>query len=208
MGRRATLGAAAGLAAFAATASLAFTNGAPPAGPLGPEGVPIPAAPPLARTMRQLAVGERVDGIACQADEQVLFHVHAHLTIFVRGHARRVPAGIGIGAPYDVQETPVGAFIATATCFMWLHTHAADGIIHIESPISRTYTLGDFFDIWGQPLDRDRAGPERGSVTVFVDGRPYHGDPRRVPLRAHAQIQLDVRAPVVPPERIAFPQGL
>ena len=30
---------------------------------------------------------------------------------------------------------------------MWLHTHAADGIVHIESPVDRTYTLGNFFDV-------------------------------------------------------------
>jgi len=41
---------------------------------------------------------------------------------------------------------------------MWLHTHAADGIIHTESPVERTYTLGDFFDIWGQPLGRHQVG--------------------------------------------------
>jgi hypothetical protein len=30
--------------------------------------------------------------------------------------------------------------------FTWLHTHAADDIIHTESPVNRTYTLGEFFD--------------------------------------------------------------
>ena len=208
MTRRATMGVAAGLAAIAATAGLAFTHGSSSPSTLGPEGVPIPAAPPLTRSVRPLAVGERIDGIACQTNEQVLFHIHAHLTIFVHGHARQVPAGIGIGAPYEVLETPAGAFIDRATCFMWLHTHSADGIIHTESPIRRTYTLGDFFDVWGQPLGPDRVGPARGRVAVFVGGLRYAGNPRTVPLLAHAQIQLDVGAPLVAPERIAFPPGL
>ncbi len=35
-------------------------------------------------------------------------------------------------------------------CFYWLHTHTEDGIIHIESPVQRTFTLGHFFAIWGR----------------------------------------------------------
>jgi hypothetical protein len=114
-----------------------------------------------------LADGQQIDGITCQAGEQVLFHIHAHLTIFVDGAPRRVPAGIGIAPPLEVDETPVGAFVAGAPCFMWLHTHSADGIIHTESPVNRTYTLGEFFDIWGQPLSRHGVGPTRGLVTAF-----------------------------------------
>jgi hypothetical protein len=227
--RRASIGIAAGIAALAATTVLAFTrNGsagsaalplAPlsrlgrlqpssaSAGPLGPEGVPIPDATTLAPP-RLLASGQQIDGITCQTGEQVLFHIHAHLTIFVDGLPRRVPAGIGIAPPYEVERPAAGAFIAGGACFMWLHTHSADGIIHTESPIQRTYTLGDFFDIWGQPLGRGRIGPARGHVTALLDGRVFTGDPRRIPLLAHAQIQLEVGKPLLAPERITFPTGL
>jgi hypothetical protein len=41
---------------------------------LGPEGVPIPAAPALAGP-GEPAVGVRVDGISCGAIEQLAFHV-------------------------------------------------------------------------------------------------------------------------------------
>jgi hypothetical protein len=224
-GRRATLGIVTGIAAFAATAALALTRNGdarpqalPPsalghirpaaaAGPLGPEGVPIPAGSALGQ-VRTLTTGEQIDGIACQAQEQVLFHIHAHLTIFVRGLARQVPAGVGIAPPYQIEATPQGSFIAGAACFMWLHTHTADGIIHTESPIERTFTLGDFFDIWGQPLARRQVGSVRGPVTAFLNGRLFTGNPSRIPLLAHAQIQLDVGKPLVAPERITFPRGL
>ena len=207
---RTFVGVATGVAACAATAVLAFTHtgGATSTpGPLGPEDVPIPAAAPLARA-RVIAYGQRIDGIACQRSEQVLFHIHAHLTIFVGGKPRQVPAGIGIAPPLQVDATPVGAFVAGAACFMWLHTHSADGIIHTESPVTRTYTLGNFFDIWGQPLGPDRVGPARGRVTAFLNGRVVTGNPRRVPLLPHAQIQLDVGRPLTAPERINFPRGL
>jgi len=137
----------------------------------------------------------------------VLFHIHAHLTILIDGVPRQVPAGIGIAPPYGVEQTASGAFIARATCFMWLHTHSADGIIHTESPVDRTYTLGNFFDVWGQPLDREHVGPAHGRVTALVNGRRFTGSPRAIPLLAHAQIQLEVGRPLVPPEVIAFPNG-
>jgi len=205
--RRESLGAVVALAALAAIAVLVSTR-AGSAAPmrLGPEGVPIPEAPTLARA-RFLTPGTQIDGIACQGSEQVLFHIHAHLTVFVRGATRQVPAGIGIAPPRQVAATPQGAFVSAGSCFMWLHTHAADGIIHTESPVDRTYTLGNFFDVWGQPLDRDQVGPTHGRVTALVNGRRFTGNPRAIPLLAHAQIQLEVGRPLVPPEVIAFPNG-
>jgi hypothetical protein len=148
-----------------------------------------------------------VDGISCQTSEQTLFHIHAHLTIFVNGSARQVPAGIGIPGA-QAQSTPTGPFIDGGTCLYWLHTHAGDGIIHIESPVKRGYTLGEFFDVWGQPLGPGQAGPAKGKVTVIYNGRVYHGDPRAVPLTAHAQIQLEVGTPLVAPQSITWPSTL
>jgi hypothetical protein len=149
-----------------------------------------------------------MDRITCQRGEQLAFHIHAHLTIVVRGKSRRVPAGIGAAPPYEVALAPAGRFLAAASCFMWLHTHAADGIIHIESPVQRTYTLGEFFDIWGEPLTRRRPGPARGTVTALFNGRVFTGNPRAIPLRAHSQIELEVGRPLVAPDKIAFPRGL
>lgn len=176
-------------------------------GPIGPEGVPVPGAPQLAGTAA-MAGGNEVDGVvSCLGQEQTLFHIHAHLTIFVHGAARQIPYGIGITNP-QTQSTPQGPFVGDGNCFYFLHTHAADGIIHIESPVQRTYTLGNFFDVWGQPLGPNRVGPARGPVTVFYNGELYRGNPRDVPLNAHAQIQLDVGRPLVAPESVTFPNGL
>ena len=190
---------------LAPLSTLGTLSPAPAAGLAGPEGVPIPAAAPLAGTATA-ATGQPVDGISCQTTEQTLFHIHAHLTIFVNGAARQVPAGIGIPGAQATQ-TAQGPFIETGTCFYWLHTHAADGIIHIESPIQRTFTLGNFFDIWGQPLGPDQVGPASGHVVASYTGQVYQGNPRDLPLTAHAQIQLQVGTPLVEPQQITFPSG-
>jgi hypothetical protein len=175
-------------------------------GPAGPEGVPVPAAPALASPASG-ATGSTVDGIKCETSEQTLFHIHAHLTIFVNGAARQVPAGIGIPNAQG-QSTPTGTFITGGTCLYWLHTHAADGIIHIESPVHRTFTLGDFFSEWGQPLSPNQVGPAHGKVTALYNGKVYLGNPAGIPLNAHAQIQLEVGTPLVAPSVITFPSSL
>jgi hypothetical protein len=179
---------------------------APSPGAIGPESVPVPSAPALAGTGTS-AGGQPVDGISCSSSEQTLFHIHAHLTVFVNGSARQVPAAIGIPGA-RAQSTPAGPYIGSGDCFYWLHTHAADGIVHIESPVQRGFTLGNFFDLWGQPLGPDQAGPAKGNVTVIYNGHVYHGNPRNVPLTAHAQIQLEVGTPLVAPESITWPSGL
>jgi hypothetical protein len=171
-----------------------------PLGPQGPEVPPLETGPNLAPAGSP-SPGQSVDGIQCQGGEQVAFHIHARLTIFVDGKAEKVPYGVGIADPQI--EPGIGVpFVASGACFSWLHTHAADGIIHIESPVRRVFTLGNFFDVWGQPLSSTQVGPARGKVTALFDGKVWLGDPRDIPLRAHAQIQLEVGRPLVAPVHI------
>jgi hypothetical protein len=172
-----------------AIAAAAAAVGGVAAATRGTVGPPSPSAPLLA-SIDSAATGATVDGIQCQSSEQVVFHIHAHLAVYVNGSARTVPQGIGI-----------------ASCFYWLHTHTADGVIHIESPVQRTYTLGNFFDIWQQPLTSDQVGPARGTVIAYVDGKRFTGNPRDIPLGAHTLVQLDVGAEVAPVP-FDFPGGL
>jgi hypothetical protein len=198
-------GATSGLS-LAPLSTLGALQPAPAPGVTGPEGVPVPAAAPLAG-IATAATGQAVDQVSCQTGEQTLFHIHAHLAIFVNGKAWQIPAAIGIPGA-QVQQTPNGPYIATGSCFYWLHTHAADGIIHIESPVERTYTLGDFFDEWGQPLGPAQAGPATGRVVALYNGQVYQGNPRDIPLDAHAQIQLEIGTPLIAPQPVTFSAGL
>ena len=42
-------------------------------------------------TLANAATGQTVDGVQCQAGEQLVEHVHTHLTIFVNGAAQGHP---------------------------------------------------------------------------------------------------------------------
>jgi hypothetical protein len=175
----------------------------PPHTTPGPETVPLAVGPKLA-TLATAATGQTIQGVQCSNGEQFVTHQHTHLTIFVNGKARVIPYGIGIPGFSGTTDTPDGAFFANeGSCFYWLHTHAEDGIIHIESPsTTTTFTLGQFFAEWGVPLSSTQVGPASGVVTAFFDGRLYKGDPAKLPLGPHYQIQLDVGTPIVAPVHI------
>lgn len=153
------------------------------------------------------STGDTVDGVESSGSEQVLFHIHAHLAIYVNGKPELLPYGIGIVPPYQLEQTASGPFVAGGAKFYWLHTHDETGVIHIESPVQRTFTLGDFFDIWRQPLGADQVGPATGTVIAFLNGQKFSGNPRDLPLTAHAVLQLDVGT-VVPAQPYTFPSGL
>jgi hypothetical protein len=184
--------------------------GPPPAAApedLGPEGLPLVAGEALGRA-RSPAPGKSSGGVPCGAKEQLTYHVHAHLSLFVDGKPRSVPLGIGIAPPVSTTQNQGGPFASGGACFSWLHTHAADGIIHIEAPRQITFKLGQFFDVWRQRLDRGHLGTTAGRVVAYVNGKRFNGDPRAIKLEKHAQIQLEVGQPIVAPTAIDFPPGL
>jgi hypothetical protein len=186
--------------------SLGRLEPAPHPGVPGPELVPVPRAPTLAAASSLARPGRSVDGIKCQFNEKLVFHVHVHITLFVRGKARALPAGIGVWPPIGPQNYRHGQFgLTPGTCLSWLSTRYADGLVHVESPVRRSFTLADLFAVWGQPLARDRVGPARGRVTAIVNRRVWTGAPGLIPLDAHAQIQLEVGTPLVAPQTIDFP---
>ncbi len=167
------------------------------------EGVPIEAGPDLApASSTQTAT---VDGIRCGATEQLAYHIHAHLAVFDNGAIRALPAGIGIPGS-TTQQTGQGPVATGGQCIYWLHTHTADGIIHVESPTQRIYTLGNFFDEWHQPLSADQAGTVHGRITAYVNGTLWHKSLRAIPITPHALIQLNVGAPASPLPSVTWTQ--
>jgi hypothetical protein len=168
---------------------------------LGFEGVPIEQGALIAPASTTQT--GNVDGIQCGATEQLAYHIHAHLAVYAGGSLRPLPGGIGIPGS-SVVPTSEGPVAQGGQCIYWLHTHAPDGVIHVESPTQRIYTLGNFFDEWHQPLNAGQVGDVKGKVSAVVDGKPWTKDPRAIPLVPHAVIQLDVGTPKAPFKSVSW----
>ncbi|HZU79834.1 MAG TPA: hypothetical protein VE991_07945 [Acidimicrobiales bacterium] len=184
---------------------LGLSGGSTP--PAGPEGVPLLRVPDLAPA-DSTASGQPVDGITCRTskDQTVKYHIHVYVAVYVNGNQVRLPAGAGIPPPRTNEHFATGLFEDNGFdgCLYWLHVHTTDDVVHVESPYKHTFTLGQFFDVWGQPLGRNQVGPAKGRVTAYENGTMFTGDPRDIPLLPHAVIQLDVGSPVVPFQPVQF----
>jgi hypothetical protein len=170
---------------------------------IGFEGVPLQTGPAVAPASTT-GTG-KVDGITCGPSEQLVYHIHAHLAVFKNGQAYTLPAGVGIPGSRAV-ETNQGPIASGGSCIYWLHTHTTDGVIHIESPSKKIYTLGNFFDEWRQPLSTKQVGALSGPVTAIVNGKAWTKDPRTIPLLPHADIQLQIGEPAPPVVKIDWSQ--
>lgn len=161
------------------------------------------SAPQLNTTVRSLEEGQVVDGIPCLTTETPVHHTHVHLRILYRGADIAVPAGIGVGRPWGTDAT---GFIVTGACFAWIHVHDTTGVVHIVTPEEKTFTLGQLFELWGQPLGPGSALGYDGSLVVLVNGQRIDGDPRAVMLRNLANIVLELGTPpaVRPPALYDF----
>ena len=126
-----------------------------------------------------------IDGISCGAMEANKFHIHSQLNIFINGQPFVVPAEIGI----------------TDTCLYWLHTHDDTGIVHIESPETRNFTLGNLFNIWNKKFDNhqlfDNVVNGTNSIDVYVNGTkvPNETNYRDISLKAHDVITITYGKP-------------
>jgi hypothetical protein len=111
------------------------------------------------------------------AEGQVL-HVHQHLDLYVNGKHVSVPAGIGI--------------TLDRTAITQVHTHDTSGVIHVESPTRRSFTLGEFFGEWGVWVSANRVGDEHGKVNWWLNGKKQTGNPANLDLKAHQVIVIAI----------------
>jgi hypothetical protein len=160
----------------------------------------------LASTADQ-STGGTVDGVVGSNEmENLNYHIHSHLTIYINGVQKNLPYGVGIIPPYTLDTSSGSPFVSGGSAYYYLHTHDETGIIHIESPNSHIYTLGNFFDVWKQPLTTGQVGPDKGTLTVYVDGKVFTGNPATITLTNHKDIQLDIGTNV-PFKSFTWPQG-
>ena len=133
--------------------------------------------------------GAPVDGIECADNPSEAYHVHTHLSIFLDGQALAVPGSVGI-------HRTVTNGVAN-NCFYVIHTHDKSGKIHVEAAAPGTYTLGQLFDIWGQPLQGDNvAGLTGKPIVVYVTDAGVvtqaEGDWRNIELTSHREVTIQV----------------
>jgi len=140
-------------------------------------------------TDAQSSLAPAVDNVLCNSSEQLAYHIHAHLSIYINGKAVPVSEAIGINT----------------SCIYWLHTHDTSGIIHIESPTQKTYTLGNFFDLWKQQFSQLQYPTQLDQSSgwqAYVNGKLYNGDFRTVPLQTHTLITLAYQSPGIKPDTV------
>jgi hypothetical protein len=138
-----------------------------------------------------------LDNIDCNSTEQLTYHVHAHLSLYINGRPVTVPAYIGIDNNNQ--------------CFYWLHTHDGSGVIHIEAPQQGNYTLGTFFHLWDQRFSQ-LGYPQQLNQTagwkVYVNGQPYNGDFHNIALSTHMLITMAYNTPNAQPDTVFNWNGL
>jgi hypothetical protein len=126
-----------------------------------------------------------VDNVYCDALEGSVEHIHVHLSIYINGTASALPENIGI---------PTDSSSGQTTCFYWLHVHPSPaGIIHIEAPVTQTFLLGQFLDIWNQQFSTLGFPTQlllNSGWTIWVNGKIYKGSLTSVPLDAHNLITI------------------
>jgi hypothetical protein len=170
--------------------------------PLGPG----PEFRPRAIGNPAVAAGSPVGELRCESPSQSSYG--AHIELFADDHEVVVPAGIGIAPP----QRRAGAVVTGGRCQYPLRTVDPTGVVEIDSKRVTAPTVGDLFELWGQPLSVARlagAKSTNGSgVVAFVDGRRWGGDPRQIPLRRHAQIVLELGPFVEPHPSYRFPPTL
>lgn len=140
-------------------------------------------------------------GLDALPREALRLHIHQRMAMLVNGKFVDIPAGIGIDSHFK--------FITE------LHTHDPSGIIHVESPVNRQFTLGEFFDVWGLRFTKDCLGgyctDGNKKVRVWTNGEPVKGDPRRVVLTDHLSIVVAYgtlkSVPMPIPRHFPFPAG-
>lgn len=126
-----------------------------------------------------------VDGVGCAHDES--YHVHALVSIYHDGKRLALPESIG----------------RSSSCSYEMHTHDGSGVVHIETDGPKTFTLGQFFALWGQALSASAVAGLSGTPTFYaVDNEQVTRittDPAALALSPHREIVIVTGTP---PEQV------
>jgi len=175
-------------------------GGNPPSGGGTPE--PLATDAPWPAPSNPLQLAQRAD-LVLEKKEFLLYHVHAHLDVFLNGVKVLVPAGIGVnindpGVKHGPGPSYGGISMCDQPCISPLHTHTIDGILHTESKESKPNTLGQFFIEWDVKLDANCVGEHCKPATpinIYVNGALYSGNPADILLTNKKEIAIVIGTP-------------
>ncbi|GAC1507289.1 MAG: hypothetical protein NVS1B3_07580 [Candidatus Dormibacteraceae bacterium] len=165
-----------------------------------------PPSPPAASQLIWPAPANPLDlatraGLQPEAKETLVYHVHAHLDVFLDGVSVLVPAGIGINitdpnvkhGEWNSQPAYGGISGCAQPCISPLHTHDQSGVIHTESGTSSPNRLGQFFTEWDAAISGGCVGkycPPATTIAVYVDGKRYSGNIADIALTDRKEIAV------------------
>jgi hypothetical protein len=137
--------------------------------------------------------GKSIDNVNCASSES--YHIHSLVSLYKDGVRLGLPAEIGLkGCTYE------------------LHTHDHTGVVHNETDLKKTFTLGQFFAVWGKELTRTSVAGLIGTVRYYIieNGNltPFDGDPTTIQIARHREVLILIgKSPGTVP-RYEWPSGL
>lgn len=138
----------------------------------------VPGTSPAVATV---SFGDPVGDVECdRGGHDAAYHIHSMLRVTIDGKL------------YD-PEDDIG--VDGERCMYWVHVHeGTGGVVHVEAPENVTVTLGDLVAVWRATypdsvvLAGALAGLDAGALKV--DGEPYVGDWRELPLLDERLIEI------------------
>jgi hypothetical protein len=125
----------------------------------------------------ELFANIRGAGMDVLGQEGLFQHTHQHVDLLIDDQKIIIPANLGI-------ET---GFISP------IHTHEEQNIIHVESPVAKDFTLGQFFRVWGITFNNQCIGTycvgNEKKLSTFVNGI-LMSDPANYVLKQHDEIEI------------------
>jgi len=178
----------------------------PPPAPPPPAPPPPAAVPPVSTTVQDISDGHAIGvarwgdprtdgtpraGFNCVVNPPDDIQFRAHLSIMVNNELQRIPSRIG------------QAISGVTHCFYPIHVDGNDasGRIHVESATAGTFTLGQFFEIWGQPLTNTNVAGITGlpvEIHVTENGtvmKVEEADWGNIELKSHREITIELGTP-------------
>jgi len=131
--------------------------------------------------------GQDIGAMTCLASQSNTFHQHTHVSVFLNGEQLSFPAMVG----FVTGSSPA------SDCHYPLHTHDKSGLIHQHGTSPQNFTLGQVFQVWGQPLSTTNFASETGlPIVVYVtDGSTVtvaSGNWADIPLNSHREITVQI----------------